>query len=95
VTFPPIQYPCYQGIDFPTREELIVPAICKGDFTLGNVNESVKKYLEVHSLGYIDRKNMGRGIGLSLNELCNSCVTGDYSCLKYKPVFRTRAEMKK
>jgi amidophosphoribosyltransferase len=95
VTFPPIQYPCYQGIDFPTREELIVPTICKGDLTLANVNESVKRYLEVHSLGYIDRKNTGRGIGLSLNELCDSCVTGDYSCLKYKPVFRTRAEMKK
>jgi amidophosphoribosyltransferase len=94
LTFPPIQYPCYQGIDFPTREELIAPRVCKGDCTVEEANESIKKYLGVNWVGYIDLENLSKGIGLPVNDLCNSCATGDYSCLKSKPIFKSRREMK-
>ncbi|MEM2964895.1 MAG: amidophosphoribosyltransferase [Candidatus Bathyarchaeia archaeon] len=94
LTFPPIQYPCYQGIDFPAREELIVPKVSGRDCTVEEANELIKKYLRVNRLGYIDRENLSRGVGLPLSDLCTSCVTGDYSCLKNKPIFRSRREMK-
>ena len=31
---------------------------------------------------------------IPMDQLCLSCTTGDYSCLKYKPRFRKREEMK-
>jgi len=94
LAFPPIQHPCYMGIDFPTREELLVPNLCREGSDFNEINEKVSKYLGVDFCGYIDIKHLSRGIGLPRKELCASCVTGDYSCLKSQPVFRTREEMK-
>ncbi|HID17222.1 TPA: amidophosphoribosyltransferase [Candidatus Bathyarchaeota archaeon] len=94
VTFPPIQHPCYQGIDFPTREELIVPRICGGECEVDEANEKVGGYMGVDFLGYNDADALSRGIGLPIAELCLSCATGDYSCLRRKPVFKSRPEMK-
>lgn len=94
VIFPPIAYPCYMGIDFPTREELLVPRICKGNLDLGEVNEQAADHLGVDFLGYNDVEGLSRGIDLPKSELCLACTTGDYSCLRQKPRFKTREEMK-
>jgi amidophosphoribosyltransferase len=94
VTFPPIKYPCYQGIDFPTREELVAASVCKEECELNKINEKVGEYMGVDFLGYNDLDELSRGIGLPKNELCLACTTGDYSCLKHKPEFKSRSEMK-
>ena len=94
LAFPPIQYPCYQGIDFPTKEELLVPNLCSDGADLNEINDKVGNFLDVDYCGYIDLPHLCKGIGLARKELCASCVTGDYSCLKNKPKFRTREEMK-
>ncbi|MCX8171886.1 MAG: amidophosphoribosyltransferase, partial [Candidatus Bathyarchaeota archaeon] len=33
LTFPPIIYPCYMGIDFPSQEELLVYRVCGADMS--------------------------------------------------------------
>ncbi len=94
VDFPPIMHPCYAGIDFPTEEELLAHRVCKTSCGLDEINKRVGEAVGVSFLGYNDVEGLSRGIGLAKNELCLSCMTGDYSCLKYKPRFRTREEMK-
>lgn len=94
VIFPPIIYPCYMGIDFPTQEELAVPKICGNCTELGEINDGVAKYLDVTHLGYNDVEGLSRGIGLRKDELCLACTTGNYSCLRQRPRFKTREEMK-
>ena len=94
LTFPPIIYPCYAGIDFPTQEELLAYKVCKGKCSLKEINELVGKEVGVKTLGYNDVEGLSEGIGIPVDELCLSCTTGDYGCFKYKPKFRTREEMK-
>lgn len=94
VDFPPIMYACYAGIDFPTQEELLAYRVCKTARSLDEINKRVGEAVGVSFLGYNDVEGLSRGIGLAKDELCLSCMTGDYSCLKYKPRFRTRKEMK-
>jgi len=94
LTFPPIVYPCYAGIDFPTQEELLVYRVCGEGCPIAEINEKVGREIGVKQLGYNDPEGLSRGIGLPLSELCLSCTTGDYSCFKYKPKFKSREEMK-
>jgi len=92
--FPPIMYPCYAGIDFPTQEELLAYRVCKTTRDLDEVNREVGEEIGVSFLGYNDVEGLSRGIGIPRDQLCLSCTTGDYGCLKRKPRFRTREEMK-
>ncbi|MEM2111281.1 MAG: amidophosphoribosyltransferase [Candidatus Bathyarchaeia archaeon] len=94
LTFPPILYPCYMGIDFPTQEELLAYRVCGTAKDLNEINRKIAQYIGVSSLGYNDIEGLCKGIGIPKEQLCLSCVTGDYSCLKRKPTFKTRDEMK-
>ena len=94
LTFPPIMYPCYAGIDFPTQKELLAYRICKGMKDINEINKKIARHIGVSFLGYNDVENLSRGIGIPSSQLCLSCTTGDYSCLKRKPRFKTRKEMK-
>jgi len=95
LTFPPIMYPCYAGIDFPTQEELLAYRICKDTRDLDEINRRVGEQIGVSFLGYDNVETLSKGIGLPDRQLCLSCTTGDYSCLKRQPRFRTREEMKR
>ena len=94
LTFPPIIYPCYAGIDFPTQEELLVYRVCGTINDVEEINKLVGREIGVKFLGYNDVDDLSRGIGIPKDQLCLSCTTGDYSCLKHKPRFKTREEMK-
>lgn len=94
ITFPPIRYPCYAGIDFPTQEELIAYRFCKDKGDLNYINEMIAFALNVDFVGYNDIEGLSKAIGLPPSEFCFSCVTGDYSCLKCTPKFKSREEMK-
>jgi len=95
LTFPPIMYPCYAGIDFPTQEELLAYRVCGTTKDLAEINKDVAEHIGVSFLGYNDVDGLSRGIGLPKDQLCFSCVTGDYSCLKRRPEFKTREQMKR
>jgi amidophosphoribosyltransferase len=94
LTFPPIIYPCYMGIDFPTQDELLVYRVCGASTSIEEINKKVAEYIGASFVGYNDVDGLSKGIGLPKNQICLSCVTGDYSCLKFKPKFRSREEIK-
>ncbi|MCX6641243.1 MAG: amidophosphoribosyltransferase [bacterium] len=69
ITSPPIQYPCFFGMDFPTREELIAANL--------SVQE-IRDYMDVDSLGYLSVEGMLRAVPIGRCGYCTCCFTGDY-----------------
>ncbi|HEX9886782.1 MAG TPA: amidophosphoribosyltransferase [Longimicrobiales bacterium] len=65
---PPIRYPCFYGIDMPTREELIGARL--------SVDE-IRDELGVDSLGYLSLEGM-EGCVAEQGPFCNACFSGDY-----------------
>ncbi len=94
VTFPPIRHPCYMGIDFPTREELLASRVDGDTVSIPELNRKVAKEIGLDGLGYNDIDGLNQGIGLGKDEMCYACVSGLYLGLKKDPVLRTREEMK-
>jgi amidophosphoribosyltransferase len=82
------------GIDFPTQDELLVYRVCGASTSIEEINKKVAEYIGASFVGYNDVDGLSKGIGLPKNQICLSCVTGDYSCLKFKPKFRSREEIK-
>jgi len=94
VTFPPIRHPCYMGIDFPTRGELLANKVDGKETSIVEINRRVAKEIGVDGLGYNDVDGLSEGIVLGKDEMCYACVSGVYLGLKKDPVLRTREEMK-
>jgi amidophosphoribosyltransferase len=94
VTFPPIRHPCYMGIDFPTREELVAARVGDDHLSISEINTRVAKEIGVDGFGYNDIQGLSKGTGLKKNEMCYACITGVYLGLKKDPVLRTREQMK-
>lgn len=67
IASPPIRYPCYMGIDIPTRHELIA--------AFGGV-EKVKEAIGSDSLAYLSVEGLIRAVGR--RDLCLACLTGEY-----------------
>jgi len=93
ITYPPIKFPCYAGIDFPSQEELATFSANK-DYSDEQIIEKVRHDIGADFLGYNDPENLSRAVGISTNSMCFTCTTGDYGSLGIKPVFKTRKEMK-
>ncbi|MHA1368711.1 MAG: amidophosphoribosyltransferase [Promethearchaeota archaeon] len=69
ISCPPVKYPCYMGIDFPTSRELIAS------------NHSVDEICEIlgaDSLVYQTIDGLVESIGLPKNELCMACLDKKY-----------------
>lgn len=74
----PVQWPCYYGIDMPTRKELIA----------ANMSiEEMRTYLEVDSLGYLSKEGMLRATDRPDAEhtFCKACFDGEYPVLTHAP----------
>ena len=69
ISSPPIQWPCYYGIDTPTRKELIGSS--------HNVEE-IRRYLGADSLGYLSLDGMLKATGSDPAGFCHACFTGAY-----------------
>lgn len=93
VTYPPIKYPCYAGIDFPSQEELATYLDGK-DLSEREIVEKVRSEIGADFLGYNDSENLARAVGIPHDSLCFTCYTGNYETLGIKPAFKTRIEMK-
>lgn len=91
ITYPPIRYPCYAGIDFPSQEELLAFRQSDNDLPLA---KKVSKIIGSDYLAYNNIANLAKAIGLPKSELCFTCSTGDYSPLGVRPIFKSRKEMK-
>ena len=68
ISSPPSQWPCYYGIDTPTRGELIA--------STHSVDE-IARYITADSLGYLSLDGMLTAIGGG-DTLCHACFSGQY-----------------
>ena len=93
ITYPPIRYPCYAGIDFPSQQELATFDDGK-DLSIKEITEKVRNDIGADFLGYNDSENLANAVGIPHDSMCFTCFTGNYSSLGIKPVFKTRIEMK-
>jgi len=69
VSCPPIRFPCFYGVDFPTREELLAN---KRDL------EQIRQFLEVDSVGYMSLQGLLSCANLPDDHYCTACWTGKY-----------------
>ncbi|HET9491170.1 MAG TPA: amidophosphoribosyltransferase [Methylomirabilota bacterium] len=69
ISSPPIQWPCYYGIDTPTRKDLIAAS--------HSVDET-RRYLGAESLGYLSLEGMLKSTGSDPTQFCHACFTGSY-----------------
>ncbi|MCD4831910.1 MAG: amidophosphoribosyltransferase [Anaerohalosphaeraceae bacterium] len=69
VSCPPIRYPCFYGVDFPTKEELIAH---EKDM------EQIRKFLKVDSIGYLSLDGMLSCAKKPADHYCTACWSGNY-----------------
>ncbi len=69
ISSPPIQWPCYYGIDTPTRRELIGAS---------HSVEEIRRHLGADSLGYLSLEGMLKATGSDPAHFCHACFTGGY-----------------
>lgn len=68
ISCPPIAHPCFYGIDFPTREELI-----GGTRSV----EEIRDFLGADSLGYLSVEGLLSPYS-NPGDFCRACFTGEY-----------------
>ena len=69
ISSPPTAWPCYYGIDTPTRQELIAAT--------HSVDE-IAKYVTADSLGYLSREGLYAAVGGDRSGFCDACFSGEY-----------------
>jgi amidophosphoribosyltransferase len=69
ITCPPVQWPCFYGIDMPTRQELI-----GADLAV----EEIRAYVSADSLGYLSLDGMVSAAGAPKETFCRACFDGEY-----------------
>jgi amidophosphoribosyltransferase len=69
ISSPPVKWPCFYGIDFATRAELIANGLSA---------EEIGASLGADSLGYISIDGMIDATEQPSSKLCAACFTGQY-----------------
>ncbi len=69
VSCPPIMHPCFYGIDFPTKNELIART---------HSLEEIRVFLEVDTLGFISLEGMLGAVSGPKENYCTACYSGKY-----------------
>ncbi len=66
-TCPPIRYPCYYGIDFPTSQELVAGM---------RHHDEIAYTLGIEDLFYLNISDLPKAIGV--DGICKACLDGNY-----------------
>jgi amidophosphoribosyltransferase len=69
ITSPPIRWPCFYGIDFPTRAELIATDLAV---------DEIRAYVGADSLAYLSLSGLVKATGRPLESFCRACFDGIY-----------------
>ena len=69
ISSPPVRWPCFYGIDFASRAELIATGL--------NVDE-ITASIGADTLGYISEDGMVEATGQPRDRLCTACFSGSY-----------------
>ncbi len=73
ISSPPTQWPCYYGIDTPTRRELIASS---------HTIDEIARYVTADSLGYLSLEGMLAAVSGPTGDpraLCHACFSGKYA----------------
>ena len=69
VSSPPTAFPCFYGIDTPTRKELLASS---------HTIEEIRKYIQADSLAFLSLDGMYEAVGGNAPGYCDACFSGDY-----------------
>lgn len=69
ISSPPVRYPCYYGIDTPSKGDLAAAAQSLAE---------IARHVGADTLCYLSKEDMIGAIGLPASELCTACFDGDY-----------------
>ncbi len=69
ISCPPTRWPCYYGIDMPTREELIASS---------HSVEEIRRWIGADSLAYLSLDGMRAAAAGDPESYCTACWTGEY-----------------
>jgi amidophosphoribosyltransferase len=69
ISSPPVEWPCYYGIDFASRAELIAS---------GLEIEEIRRSIGSDSLSYVSMEGLIAATTIDENKLCTACFTGKY-----------------
>ena len=69
ISSPPTAWPCYYGIDTPTRQELIAAS---------HSIEEIATYVTADSLGYLSLEGLYAALGEDRTRFCDACFSGEY-----------------
>jgi amidophosphoribosyltransferase len=70
ISSPPTRWPCYYGIDTPSRQELIASS---------HSVEEIARYVTADSLGYLSMEGLGEAVqDKGASTFCNACFSGNY-----------------
>ncbi|HZN95270.1 MAG TPA: amidophosphoribosyltransferase, partial [Myxococcales bacterium] len=77
ISSPPTQWPCYYGIDTPSRQELIASS---------HTVEEIARYVTADSLGYLSLEGLGKALGdPERSTFCTACFSGKYFAGELSP----------
>jgi amidophosphoribosyltransferase len=69
ITSPPVRWPCFYGIDMPTRGELVASDL---------LSDEIAAYIGADSLAYLSLEALVDTARDGAKGLCTACFTGDY-----------------
>jgi amidophosphoribosyltransferase len=69
ISSPPVAWPCYFGIDFPSRAELLA-----GNLTV----EEIRQSIGADSLGFVSLDGLIEATTVPSGRLCHACFDGNY-----------------
>jgi amidophosphoribosyltransferase len=69
ISLPPVAWPCFFGMDFGTRTELLAASMSVGE---------IREYLGCDSLAYLELDRLVTATGTARSGFCTACLTGEY-----------------
>ncbi|RDI47311.1 amidophosphoribosyltransferase [Nocardia mexicana] len=79
IASPPVKWPCFYGIDFASRAELIANGAGPDDTeSVDEMVENVRRSIGADSLGYISLEGMIAATEQPRSRLCSACFDGNY-----------------
>jgi amidophosphoribosyltransferase len=69
ISSPPVAWPCFYGIDFATRAELIATGLS---------TEEICRSIGADSLGYVSLEGLVEATTVPMSQLCRACFDGVY-----------------
>jgi amidophosphoribosyltransferase len=85
ISSPPTRWPCFYGIDTPSRSELIASS---------HNLEEIAKYVTADSVGYLAVESLHRAVaGTGGKGYCDACFTGDYPVAFEHPAQRRQLSL--